>query len=178
VRTPSTLLAAFTLCAVAICGACGASGQESNGSTSAGDQALAEDAGPVAQTMNFGAPYRFPDGVTVVISAPRPFHPSDSAYPRSNRAVAFEIGVRNDGDQPYHLSGLSVSATVEGAVAKQVVDSMQGYSGIVDADKHVQPGRDTGVTLAFAVPDEPHPIRLTVRTGEAGPVVAVYSGSA
>lgn len=174
-RTPSTLLAALTLVAVA---ACGAPDQVSGGSTSTGRQALEQGVEPIPHTMHFGDQYRFGTGVTVVISAPKSFHPSGSAYPRSNRAVAFEIAIRNDGDQPYRLSELSVSAMVDGAAAKQMVDSTQGYSGIVDADKDVKPGRDARVTLAFAVPDETVPLRLTVRPTANSPVAAVYSGPA
>lgn len=171
-------MAAFTWLAVATCGACGVCGQVGSGSVSADGQPLTQGAAPVQQTLHFGDPYHFSDGVTVVLSMPKTFHPSDSAYPRTNRAVAFDLNVRNDGVQPYHLSGLSVSATVDGAMLKQVVDSTQGYSGIIDADKDVPPGRYTRVTLAFAVPDAPSPIRLAVRTGTASPVVAVYTGSA
>lgn len=127
--------------------------------------------------MHFGDQYRFGDGLTIVISSPKSFNPSGGAYPRSNRAVAFEIAIRNDSTQPYQLSGLSVSATIDGAVAKQLIDSTQGYGGVVDAGKDVQPGRDTRVALAFAVPDQPSPIELTVRPAATSEAVAVYSGS-
>lgn len=173
-RTPSTLVAALTLVVVA---ACGASGQVSSGSASTSTQPLAQGAGPGEPTMRFGDQYRFGDGVTIVISSPKSFNPSGSAYPHSNRAVGFEIAIRNDSDQSYRLSGLAVSATVDGAVAKQLVDSTQGYSGITDAGRDVQPGRDTRVVLAFAVPDLPSPIQLTVRPAATSQVVAIYSGS-
>jgi hypothetical protein len=175
VRIPSTLLAAFTVVAVA---ACGAPAPVNSGSKSTGGKPLAQEAAPLQQTIAFGGQYRFDDGLTVAVSAPKSFRPSRSAYPQCPRAAAFEISIRNDGDQPYQLSGLSVSATTAGAVAKQVVDSTQGYTGVVDAGKDVQPGRDAQLTLAFAVPDQPAQLRLSVRPASASPVVVVYSGSA
>ncbi|HKS47246.1 MAG TPA: hypothetical protein VJT49_19475 [Amycolatopsis sp.] len=174
-RTPSTLLAAFTLLAVT---ACGAAGPVNSGSTSTGGQPLTQGATPMQQTMYFGAQYRFDEGLIIGVSTPKSFRPSGSAYPASSRAVAFEISIRNDGDQPYQLSGLSVSATVASVAAKQVQDPTQGYSGIIDAGKDVQPGRDTQVTLAFAVPDQPTQLQLCVRPSTNSPAVAVYGGSA
>lgn len=174
-RTPSTLLAAFILLAAT---ACGAPGQVEGGSTSADGQPLAQAASPVQQTIPFGGQYRFSDGVTIVVSMPKSFQPSGSAYPTSSRAVAFEISIRNDSGQPYQLSGLSVSATAAGAPAKMVVDSTQGYSGIVDAGKDVQPGYDTQVTLAFAVPDQTALLQLTVRPATTSPAVALFAGPA
>lgn len=111
------------------------------------------------------------------VSTPKPFQPSNSAYPRSDRAAAFEITVRNDGPQPYRLSGLGVSATVGGDAAKQLVDPTQGYSGIVDAGKDVPSGRDTRFTLAFAIGDSPAAMRLSLRPTATSTVVAVYCGS-
>lgn len=174
-RTPRHTLAALALMAVT---ACGAPAQVEGGSTSTGGDVPLQQAMPALRTMDFGGQFRFDDGVTVSVSAPKPFKPSNSAYPRSDRAVAFEIIIRNEGDQPYRLSGLSVSATVGDVPSKQVVDSPQGYSGIVDAGKDVQPGRDVRVNLAFAAPPEPTEMRLTLRPTAASPVVAVYYGPA
>lgn len=174
-RTPSTLLAAFVLLVVA---GCGVTGQASGGSTTAGGQALEQGAAPAVQAVDFGGQYRFRDGVTIVVSTPKSFRPSGSAYPHSERAVAFEISIRNDGNQPYQLSGLSVSATVAGTAAKQLVDSTLGYIGIVDADKDVPPNRNAQILVAFAVPDQPTPLRLSVRPSKTSPLSAVYSGSA
>jgi hypothetical protein len=176
VRTPSTLLAAFALLTVA---ACGAPGQVDGGPANGDRQELAQDAGPVhQQTLYFGGQYRFDNGVTVVVSPPKSFQPSSSAYPRSNRAAAFEISVRNDGGQPYQLSGLSVAVTIAGVPTKQVVDATQGYSGIVDADKDLAPNHDMQVALAFVVPDQPTELTLSVRPAAESPVAAIYRGTA
>ncbi|KAA9162148.1 hypothetical protein FPZ12_012945 [Amycolatopsis acidicola] len=157
--------------------ACGAPAQGNSTRAEGGGPAV-QAAAPAQQTVDFGARYHFTDGVTVLVSAPKSFRPSTSAYPRTDRAVAFEISIHNDGDQPYRLSALSVSATAAGAAAKQVVDSTQGYSGIVDAGKDVPSGRDVQVTLAFAVPEAPSEMRLSLRPNATSSVVAVYCGSA
>ncbi|WP_186382291.1 hypothetical protein [Amycolatopsis rhizosphaerae] len=158
--------------------ACGAPTQVGSGALPDGGSPAVQAATPQQQTVGFGEQYRFTDGITISVSAPKSFRPSVSAYPHSDRAVAFELTIRNDSAQPYKLSGLIVSANVAGGAAKQVVDSPQGYSGIVDAGKDVQPAHDVQVTLAFAVPDQPVEMALSLRPTATSPVVAVYHGSA
>ncbi|TVT20648.1 hypothetical protein FNH06_20125 [Amycolatopsis acidiphila] len=159
--------------------ACGAPAQtETVARNDVGSPALQAAPAPAQQTLYFGGQYRFADGITISVSTPKSFHPSSSAYPRSDRAVAFEIAIRNDGDQPYRLSGLSVSATVDGTGAKQVVDPTQGYSGIVDAGKDLPMGRDVRVTLAFAVAEQQTAMKLSLRPTATSTVVAVYCGAA
>jgi len=167
------LLAALVLFATA---ACGVQSNTGSGSSETGGTPLAQAVAPEQETINFGGQYRFDDGLTVAVSKPTSFQPSASAYPRSDRAAAFDI--RNDGDQPYRLSALSVTATIADVVAKQVVDTTQGYTGIADAGKDVQPGRDVQVTLAFAVSPEPASLRVSIKPTATSSVVAVYCGSA
>ncbi|HEX5271463.1 MAG TPA: hypothetical protein VFW33_13295 [Gemmataceae bacterium] len=174
-RTPRHVLIAAALLGLT---ACGAPAQVHSVEANAGGNPAVQAApAPAQQTIFFGGQYRFADGITISVSTPKSFRPSSSAYPRTDRAVAFEIAIRNDGDQPYRLSGLSVSATVAGAAAKQVVDSTQGYNGIVDAGKDVAPSRDVQVTLAFSVPEQPAEMRLSLRPTATSSVVAVYCGS-
>ena len=164
--------------AVALLGlaACGAPAQVDTAAGDVGSRAV-QAAAPTPQLVTFGGQYRFTDGITISVAAPKSFRPSTSAYPRSDRGAAFDITIRNDGDQSYQLSGLSVMATVCGATAKQLVDSTQGYSGIVDAGKDVPPSRDVRVTLAFAVPPQQCEMRLSLRPAATTPVIAVYTGS-
>jgi len=163
--------------AVALIGiaACGAPAHGDSVAADAGSHPMAAE--PAPQAVTFGGQYRFGDGITISVAAPKSFRPSTSAYPRSDRGVAFDITIRNDGDQSYQLSGLSVAAAIGGAAAKQLVDSTQGYSGIVDAGKDVPPTRDVHVTLAFAVPDQQCVMHLSLRPSATTPVVAIYSGS-
>lgn len=174
-RTPRHVLVAAALIGLTACGAPATGGVARNDAGSPAVQGAAAE--PVQQLVNFGGQYRFADGITMSVSTPKQFQPSSSAYPHSDRAAAFEITIRNDGAQPYRLSGLGVSATVDGDQAKQVVDPTQGYSGIVDAGKDVPSGRDTRFTLAFAIDDRPAPMRLSLRPTATSTVVAVYCGS-
>jgi hypothetical protein len=158
--------------------ACGAPPQVDSGGPGDGGDPAVQAATPAHQTVYFGEGFRFADGITISVSTPKSFVPSTSAYPHCQRAVAFDIDIRNDGDQPYRLSGLSVSASVGGTTTKQVVDPTQGYSGIVDAGRDVPPSRDAQVTLAFAVPEQPSEMVLSLRPTASSSVVAVYRGSA
>lgn len=174
-RTTRHVLIAAALVGLAACGAPSPPGVARN---DAGNPAIqGAPAQPAEQMLAFGAQYRFADGITVSVSTPKAFQPSSSAYPQSARAAAFEITIRNDGAQPYQLSGLAVSATLDGDTAKQLVDPTQGYSGIVDADKDVPPGRDASFTLAFAIADTPAAMRLSLRPTATSSTVAVYCGS-
>ncbi|GAA4668104.1 MULTISPECIES: hypothetical protein [Amycolatopsis] len=175
-RTPRHVLAAAALIGLVACGAPAQTATVAR--NEAGSPAVQAAPVPAQQVLDFGGQYRFADGITISVSTPKSFQPSVSAYPHSDRAAAFEIAVRNDGPQPYRLSGLSVSATVAGTGAKQLVDPTQGYSGIVDAGKDVPTGRDVRFTLAFAVPVEPAELKLSLRPTATSAVVAVYCGAA
>ncbi|WP_020670761.1 hypothetical protein [Amycolatopsis nigrescens] len=178
-RTPRHVLAACALLASLACGACAAAVEGGETNAALGVNPVARGAvAPVKATVTFGGDYRFDNGVVVSVSTPKSFRPSATAYPQSERAAAFEIVVRNDGAQPYRLSGFSVVATVAGTQAKQVVDATQGFSGIVEAGKDVPPARNVRMNLAFAVTPEPADLELTIRPEATSPVVVTYSGPA
>lgn len=173
-RTLRHVLVAAALVGLAACGA--PAQTETVARNDIGNPALRAEPLPAQHLVAFGGQYRFTSGIMISVSTPKSFQPSSSAYPHSERAVAFEIAIRNDGDQPYRLSGLSVSANVDGTGAKQVVDPTQGYAGIVDAGKDVPSGRDVRVTLAFAVQRQPSEMRLSLRPTATSTSVAVYWG--
>lgn len=178
-RTPKLLLAA---CSLILAAACGVSAPE-KGAAALGAEAPAQGLAAASQPegeLAFGAPHRFETGVTISVSSPKSFHPSASAYPQSPRAVAFGIEVINAGEATYRLSGLSVTAEVdgEGGAVKQVVDAVQGYNGVANAGKDLAPGRSVRLNLAFAVPDKPVMLRLQVRPSASEPVAATYCGKA
>ncbi|WP_033288439.1 DUF4352 domain-containing protein [Amycolatopsis jejuensis] len=174
-RTPKLLLSACLLITVA---ACGVDGREGSAALGAANAAAKPAAAQASGDLQFGANHRFSSGITVSVSAPQSFQPSAAAYPRSTRAAAFYIEVTNNGTDPYRLSGLSVTATVSGQQAKQVVDATQGLGGITDAGKDLQPGRSTQLTLAFAVPADSTRLALQVRPSAGEPAVATYYGTA
>jgi hypothetical protein len=175
-RTPRLLLAG---CALLAAVACGAPAQPGSTPTATSKPSMVRDAlAPAAGALNFGVENTFAGGVAITVSTPKSFQPSPTAYPHCERAAAFEIEVHNGGSEPYRLSGLSVTGSIAGTQAIQVVDSTQGFNGIVDAGKDIYPGRTVRLNLAFAVPPQPAELRLVIRPDTAGPVSATYSGSA
>ena len=177
-RTPKLLLAA---CSLFLAAACGVTAPENGAASLVGAESPAQGlaATNAEGELAFGAPHRFETGVTISVSSPKSFRPSASAYPQSPRAVAFGIEV-DAGETTYRLSGLSVTAEVDGGggAVKQVVDAVQGYNGIADAGKDLAPGRSVRLSLAFAVPDKPVLLRLQVRPSASDPVAATYCGKA
>lgn len=176
-RSRRPLLLACVLLATA---GCGAAPMDANTAMTlpATEPAAHQAMVPAESRVDFGREFRFPDGVTVLVSTPRTFQPSETAYPRCARAVTFEVNLLNEGEQPYRLSGFSASATVSGEPAKQVVDSAQGFTGIVDAAKDVEPGRNVRLNFAFAMPADPVELKMSVRTGPESVASALYTGQA
>ncbi|PRX49286.1 hypothetical protein B0I33_103320 [Prauserella shujinwangii] len=176
-RTPRAVLAVCALLAAAGCGQQAAGDESDIRSSAPPPSTTVYAATPSGTIAEFGSDYRFTSGLVVTVSPPKSFQPSPSAYPQSERAAAFGIAVYNRGEQPYRLSKLSVTATIDDQATKQVVDATQGYNGIVDADQDVLPGQTVRLTLAFAVPAEPTRMRLSLRPDSAASRTAVYSGS-
>jgi len=175
-RTPKLLLAGCVLFAAAACGV-----HQASGTAPVEAGVVAQQAKGVSspeQDLTFGDPHTFGDGVTITVSNPKSFQPSASAYPHTGRAAAFEIGVSNDGSEPYRLSELTVTGLVNGVPATQVVDSTQGYTGILDAGRDIQPGKSVWVNLAFAVPSASTQLRLQLKPDDSEPAMVTYCGQA
>ncbi len=105
----------------------------------------------------------FDNGLSVTVSAPKTFTPTEAAVPRSPRAIAFDLIIENGSETVYRPAQLSILAMVDGKAAPQVVDSTQGYTGFVGATDEVRPGQSVRVTVAFAVSLERARLQLTVR---------------
>ena len=174
-RTPRLVLA---VCALFAAVACGAQVQAASAPAALGPAPEVQGPLPPSGTLKFGVRHTFADGIAVTVSAPKSFQPSPAAYPASARAAAFEIEVTNSGSEPYRLSGFTVTATVAGTQAIQVVDSTQGFNGVIDAGKDITPGRSVRMNLAFAVPPQAAELRMVLRPDTASPVSAIYCGSA
>jgi hypothetical protein len=175
-RTPKLVLAGCVLFAAVACGVHQAGGA-TTASAGMAAQAAKEETAP-KRDLAFGDGHTFTDGVSITVSSPKSFQPSATAYPPAGRAAAFQIAVRNDGTTPYRLSELTVSGVVGGKPAIQVVDSTQGYTGIIDAGRDIAPGRSVWVTLAFALPANPTKLYLQVKPDDSAPALATYCGSA
>jgi hypothetical protein len=118
------------------------------------------------------------NGLSVTVSAPKSFTPTDSALPRSPRAVAFDLIIENGSATVYRPAQLSILAMVDGKAAPQIVDSTQGYTGFVGGTDEVPPGQSARVTVAFALPSDRAELRLTVRPDATeGQRATVFDGS-
>jgi hypothetical protein len=118
------------------------------------------------------------DGLTIAVSAPQSFVPTSSASPASARAVGFEMTVRNEGAAPYRPTLLALTAHVGTAKAQQVVDSTQGYSGLVGAEE-IAPGQSLRFSIAFSAPEQKTDVRVVAKPDPAASTaVTVFDGEA
>ena len=118
------------------------------------------------------------DDIVLTISAPRSFTPTDTAYPKAARAVAFELMIENRSDTVYRPAQLSFVATVDGEATDQVIDSTQGYTGVVGAIEQVLPSQTLRFAVAFGVPDRPCVVRVAVRPESAAVnAIPIFDGT-
>jgi hypothetical protein len=118
------------------------------------------------------------DDVTLVVSAPTSFTPTEEAYPKAARAVAFELVIDNRSDTVYRPAQLSFVATVDGVETTQVIDSTQGYSGVAGADDEVLPSQTMRLSVAFRVMEEPCAVRVAVRPeSAAASAIPLFDGT-
>jgi hypothetical protein len=118
------------------------------------------------------------DDLTLSVSAPTSFTPTEEAYPQAVRAVAFELVLDNRGDAVYRPAQLSFVATVDGVAADQVIDSTQGYSGVTGTADEVLPSQTLRFSVAFGVPDRPCVVRVAVRPdSSSGNAIPIFDGT-
>lgn len=118
------------------------------------------------------------DDVTLSVSAPTSFTPTDEAYPKAARAVAFELVIDNRGDTLYRPAQLLFVATAGGQPADQIIDSTQGYSGVTSTDDEVLPRQTMRFSIAFGVPTHQCAVRVAVRPdADAASALPVFDGT-
>lgn len=131
-----------------------------------------------AELGNDGVIRPLGEGVTLSVSAPTSFTPTDTAYPRAARAVAFELVIDNASDTVYRPAQLSFVATADGVATDQVIDSTQGYTGVVGAIEEVQPGETLRFAVAFGVGKRPCVVRVAVRPeSSAQSAIPIFDGT-
>ena len=128
----------------------------------------AADAPSASPYTAFGAKKVWTNGLSITISQPRSLKPSETAFPQAPRTAVFVVTIMNGTKAEYRPSQLSVRALAAGKPAQEVLDSVQGLDGFAAAVRELPPGRDTTVTLAFAVPPEAVKMQLTVEPNGAG----------
>ncbi|HEX6358525.1 hypothetical protein [Actinophytocola sp.] len=117
------------------------------------------------------------DDITLSVSAPTSFTPTEEAYPKATRAVAFELVLHNNSDTVYRAAQLSFVATADGLQADQVIDSTQGYTGVVGTVDEVLPSQTLRFAVAFGVPDQPCVVRVAVRESSAASSIPIFDGT-
>jgi hypothetical protein len=158
-----TVLWAAAACVLLALAGCQAS-QPSLSAGAAGSR-VSEEAytGAADQPARFGERRIVGDGLSITVSTPKPFTPSELAYPKSPRAVAFSITIDNNSKEMYQPTALVVKAFADGEGVKQISDAAQGYTGMVGPAEDVPPGKSLRITLAFAVPGDAVTMLLTVQ---------------
>ncbi len=118
------------------------------------------------------------EGVTLSVSEPTSFTPTATAYPRAERAVAFDLVIDNGSDTVYRPAQLSFVATADGVTVDQVIDSTQGYPGVVGAIEEVRPDKSLRFAIAFEVPAKPCTVRVAVRAASsAASAIPIFDGT-
>ncbi|MCG8920050.1 hypothetical protein L6E12_30195 [Actinokineospora sp. PR83] len=170
-----TAAACAALMAVAGCGANDSATQTSTSPPTTLSDKVARSGGPASRggdRTSLGA------GLTITVSEAKSFVPTNSASPPAVRAVGFDMAVENDGPAPYKPTLLSLSATANGSATQQVIDSTQGYTGVVGGAE-VKPGETLRFSVAFAVPQEKTWVRIGAAPEPgAGSAVTVFSETA
>ncbi|HET9138115.1 hypothetical protein [Actinophytocola sp.] len=133
---------------------------------------------PLSQTSSNAPRLITENGLSVTVSPPKVFTPTDAASPPAARAVAFDMVIDNEGTSVFRPAQLSVTATCDGATAVQVIDSTQGYTGFVSATEEVPPGQQVRLAVAFALPTERSQFQLLVQPDAlAGSQLTVFQGT-
>jgi hypothetical protein len=116
--------------------------------------------------------------ITLSVSVPTSFTPTDTAYPWAARAVAFELVVSNGSDRAYRPARLSFVATADGMAIDQVIDSTQGYTGVLRGREEVLPNQTLRFAVAFGVPRQPCTVRVAVRPdSSAASAIPIFDGT-
>lgn len=116
----------------------------------------------------FGAQRVWSNGLSITIAQPRSLKPSETAFPQAPRAAVFVVTILNGTKSDYRPAQLTVRALADGKAVQEVLDSVQGLNGVASAVNELPPGRDTTLTLAFAVPAEDVRMQLTVEPNGTG----------
>jgi hypothetical protein len=162
------------LCALLVLAGC-AAGPYSDAAQNLQPLTAATSAG---QSAPPGTPRMLDSGLSVTVSAPKSFTPTAAAYPRTPRAVAFDLVIENKGAEDYRPSQLTVTATSNGNPALQVIDSTQGYTGSVSTPTdELPPGQHLRLSVAFAMPAERAEVALTVQPSTDGQKFTLFTGA-
>lgn len=116
-----------------------------------------------AVNPKFGETFKYANGVSVTITAPVLFKPSE--YATSGKApayVAFDVTIVNGGTTNYDPTLAFFTAQSGNVEAAEVYDSAQGFQG--SPNTPLLPGRETKFKIGYGVAD-PADIVMEARVG-------------
>lgn len=176
-RRPVRGVVACALLAGVVAGATACEPAEGDASEAPrGSSLSAQGPSPGSGEQAFGNRFTFLNGLSITVSQPKSFTPSKTAYPEARRAVAFEIVIQNGTEWPYHLSDLSITTWVGEEESPELIDTTQGYNGIVDISAEVPVSRKTRMTLAYAAEHDNDRVRLKIRPAPGASAAVTYVG--
>ncbi|MGB5952577.1 MAG: hypothetical protein WBG57_08715 [Ornithinimicrobium sp.] len=111
-----------------------------------------EEVGAQTDAASFGDTVAWDDGISLSVSEPEPYEPTESAAGNEgfDEAVKFTVTVTNDTDEEVSLLFLFATVTSGGSEGSQVFDYGGGLEFAFD---DVPPGEQTEVEQAHAVND-------------------------
>ena len=129
---------------------------------------------PVSGTESFGSTATWPDGVSVTVSKPEPFKPSEYAAGTegAKKFAKVVVTLTNGSSEPVEAYMMDVRATSGDAAAESVIDFDHDLEGFVNA--RVMPGKSVKWPVGFGVPGDD--LLVTVDWGFSGQPVTFQEG--
>jgi hypothetical protein len=118
-----------------------------------------------AVNPRFGETYEYEDGLSLTISAPQPYTPSDSAAvgePVPTQFVVFEVTIKNGTGGNYDPVSFTATMQSGNTEQQQVFDSAAGIGGTPTTP--ILPGRESVFRIAFGAGD-PNDLVMQVSPG-------------
>ncbi len=107
---------------------------------------------PESPELKFGQTYTYTDGLSITISKPQPFRPSDTAaVTRSNAYRQFTVTIVNKTGRRYDPSGFSTTVQSANEEAEQIFDSARGIGG--SPDTTLLKNREAKFRIAYSLAD-------------------------
>lgn len=104
-------------------------GAEDTATDEPADEETSEEPAEESTEPAFGEAFTYDDGLTVTVSAPKPYKPSNSAAAGKGEAVAFDITLVNNTGATFDPSLLSASLQSGNGQAEEIFDTAKGLNG-------------------------------------------------
>ncbi len=127
-------------------------------------QSTPDSSPSTSDTTKFGSSYKWADGLSVSVSKPTLFKPSDYSVgaTKGQAALQFVFTVTNGTGSNYDPTLFSATASSGGAEASEIYDSAKGMEG--SPNTKVLQGKKVSFKVAFSVAD-PKDVTMEVSPG-------------